>query len=104
MTSSLHEQRIFLSNVLLSVIECVCACECVFTMSHDLPCILFNLSSCSQIYANLHYPFIPHCVCVGNRWREPFQVSCSTTWVTKEVCFPDMSVPVTVKRTALKNA
>lgn len=62
MTSSLHEQRILISNVLLSVIECVCARACVFT-SHDLPCILFNLSSCSQIYANLHYPFIPH-VCV----------------------------------------
>lgn len=31
-------------------------------------------------------------------------VSCMTTWVTKEVCFPDLSVQVTVKRTALKNA
>lgn len=101
MTSSLHEQRILISNVLLSVIECVCARACVFT-SHDLPCILFKF-----LLSDICKPalsFYSSCVCVGNRWREPFQVSCRTTWVTKEVCFPDMSVRVTVKRTALKNA
>ena len=80
MTSSLHGQRIFILNILLSIIECVCVCVCVcvFTMSRDLPCILFYLNSCSQIYVDLHHPFLAHCVCVGNRWREHFQVSCRT--------------------------
>lgn len=61
MTSSLHEQKIFISHVLLSVIECVCACACVFTMSHDLLCILFKFLL-SNIYANLHSFYSSWCV------------------------------------------